>query len=93
MKDTHDEMDKKQLEIWLSKPLSERQKIAGDLIDFGKRLMTDAIRKQFPHFNELEVRIEFYKRAYGNEIKGIEMKKLIESTTNYYHQHKDSFVA
>jgi DNA replicative helicase MCM subunit Mcm2 (Cdc46/Mcm family) len=65
MKDTHDHISKKQLEIWLAKPIAERFDLAFSAIDEINRQTEWRIRKQNPSMSDPEVRIEFIRQNYA----------------------------
>lgn len=65
MKDTPDHIVKKQLEIWLAKPVAERFELAFSAIDEVNHQTELRIRQQDPLLSDSEVRIEFICQNYS----------------------------
>lgn len=67
MKDTPDHINKKQLEIWLAKPVSERFRIGFSAMDDIHKQIESRIMKQNPTFSAGELRAEFIRQLYKDE--------------------------
>jgi len=68
MKDTTEHISKKQLEIWLAKPIAERFQLAMSTIDEINMQTEARIRQQNPSISESELRIEFIRQNYKDVI-------------------------
>ncbi len=66
--DTHPEAEQVQIEIWRSWTPEKRIACAASLMVTVRQTVEQAIRAQHPEFSEAERRIEFLRRAYGEEI-------------------------
>ncbi len=56
MTDTPNHIAKKQLEIWLAKPVAERFRLGCEMIDEVNKQTEDRIRKQSPGISEGDMR-------------------------------------
>lgn len=68
MKDTPGHIQKKQLALWLAKPVSERFRIALDTIDEVNLQTETRIKQQNPDIADHEMRIEFILQNYKNDL-------------------------
>ena len=68
MNDTPDHIQKKQLTLWLAKPVSERFQIALDTIDEVNLQIETRIKQQTPNISDHEMRIEFILQNYRNDL-------------------------
>lgn len=68
MKDTSDHISKKQLEIWLAKPIAERFQLAMSTIDEINKQTETRIREQNPSISEGELRVEFIRQNYKDDL-------------------------
>ena len=84
MLDTKPNMQKKQLEIILSKTPGERFIIGAETIDFGRIITESNIKNNNPDILELELKIQILKRYYSTFYSDGEMEKIIKSLKNYY---------
>lgn len=62
MKDTSEDMEKKQREMIMSKSNEERFLMGLEMIDDGRQLMIAGIKMKNPDISEDEIRIEILKR-------------------------------
>lgn len=67
-RDTHPDAEKVQIRIWRSWTPEKRVESACRLLEFVRRRVDQAIRDQYPHASNDEVRIHFIRRAYGEEL-------------------------
>lgn len=66
--DTSAKAEEVQLAIWRSWTPQERIERACDLIEFVRRRVRSAIRERYPLISEPQARIQFLRRAYGDEL-------------------------
>lgn len=68
MQDTSEYIRKKQFEIIYAKPLKERVLMTFQLMENAINMANVRIQKQYPHFSEIDVRVqrvrEFYKDSF-----------------------------
>ena len=87
MTDTPEFIIDKQIEIYLSKPESERWRIGLGLIDAVYYSIKNQIIAENPHFTNGEVMAALFNRYYVNEFAPAELEKITQSILNY-HQGK-----
>ncbi len=68
MSDTPDHIKKKQREIWFSKPQEERMRLSLELIQEVNEQIDYRIRTQNPNFSEGEIRVEFIRQMYKDDL-------------------------
>jgi hypothetical protein len=68
MTDTPEHIRKKQNEIWLSKPVAERFALACSAIDEMNKQTEDRIKRQNPGISEGDMRAEFIRQMYKDEL-------------------------
>lgn len=78
MRDTPNEILKKQREILISKTPQERFKIGLDLIDFGRDTIRQSILFENPDISERELKRRVFKRCYANDFPELEMEKILK---------------
>lgn len=76
MNDTPDFIRKKQLEIVLSKPISERFQMGLEMIEFFIQQTRATIRRQHPDYTEAQVSFEFVRRVYPDVFGAEEMERI-----------------
>jgi hypothetical protein len=82
--DTTSETGMKQLEIMLSKSESERFRIGDGLNAFGRRVLENSIRQEYPGIPEIDLKIEVFKRCYGAFYSHDELDRITQSMRNYW---------
>ena len=89
MLDTTVEMVQKQREIFFSKTSNERFLIGAETIAFGRVMVESSIKQKEPEISELDLKINVFKRYYGNFFTNNELEKIINSMIYYYlHQEE-----
>lgn len=68
MNDTPDYIHKKQLEIILSKSMPERILMGLQMMDDARFIVLNSIRKDNPGITEADLKIEFIRRYYKNDL-------------------------
>jgi hypothetical protein len=68
MKDTSCHITKKQLEIWLAKPVAERFKLALSTIDEVNKQTEKRIKDANPNISEVDLRAEFIIQNYKHDL-------------------------
>lgn len=68
MKDTTDQILKKQFEIIYSKPLKERFLMTFDMIEFALKQAENNIRSQNPGISDIDLRIAVFNLFYKNDL-------------------------
>ena len=68
MNDTSIEARKKQFEVIFSKSKEERLLMGLQMMEDVRQMVMTGIRKQNPHFSEADLKIEFIKRYYKNDL-------------------------
>jgi hypothetical protein len=64
MDDTPEFIKQKQHEIIMAKSPAERLEMAFEMAEFGRKMVEDRIRRQYPDFNEAQVRAKFVREYY-----------------------------
>ncbi|HEU5291521.1 MAG TPA: hypothetical protein VFU05_12815 [Cyclobacteriaceae bacterium] len=77
MNDTPDYISKKQLEIWLAKPVAERFQLALSTIDEINKQTEARIKKQNPDISEGELRVEFIRLNYKDDLTPEYMQEVV----------------
>jgi hypothetical protein len=83
MADTSKEISIKQLEIYLLKSESERFRISDELIFFGRKVLESSILKEHPDISGIDLKIEVFKRCYGDFYSNDELSRIIISMRNF----------
>ena len=83
MTDSTPEILKKQLEIILSKSESERFRIGDELNTFGRKVLENSIRQEYPGISEIDLKIEVFKRIYTPFYSTYELDRIILSIRDY----------
>ena len=86
MTDTPDYIRKKQLEIWLSKPLAERFRLGFELIDAVNQQTLARIKRENPEFSEGELKAEFIRQMYKDELDTDYLKDVMEWVKKKYRE-------
>lgn len=68
MNDTSIEARKKQFEVIFSKSKEERLLMGLQMMEDVRQMVMTGIRKQNPHLSEADLKIEFIKRYYKNDL-------------------------
>ncbi len=82
MKDTLPEIKKLQLEIMLSKSISERFRIGDELNTFGRKVMENSILPEYPGISEIELKIIVFRRCYSTFNSPDELDKIVLALSN-----------
>ena len=83
MTDTSPEIEKIQLEIMLSKSESERFRIGDELNAFGRKVLENSIRREFPGISEIDLKIELFRRCYVSYFSQDEIDRIVLSMKTY----------
>jgi hypothetical protein len=89
MNDTPDHIRKKQREIWFSKPLEERMRLGLELIQEVNQQIEDRIRTQNPTFSEGQIRAEFVRQMYKDELSEEYLKDVTQWILEKYSQRSN----
>ena len=89
MNDTPDHIRKKQREIWFSKPLEERMRLGLELIQEVNQQIEDRIRTQNPTFSEGEIRAEFVRQMYKDELSAQYLEDVTQWILEKYSQRSN----
>ena len=89
MTDTPDYIRQKQREIWLAKPIEERMRLGLDLIQEVNEQIEDRIRTQNPNFTEGEIRAEFIRQMYKNDLSPEYLEAVTQWVIEKYRQRKN----
>lgn len=89
MNDTPDHIRKKQREIWFSKPLEERMRLGLELIQDVNQQIEDRIRTQNPTFSEGQIRAEFVRQMYKDELSEEYLKDVTQWILEKYSQRSN----
>lgn len=84
MTDTTRDITRIQLEIMLAKSESERFRIGDDLISFGRMVLENSIRQEFPAISENDLKAEVFKRCYSSFYSPVELQKILLSMKEYW---------
>jgi hypothetical protein len=86
MTDTPDHIRKKQHEIWMSKSLEERWMLACSAIDEVNAQTEYRIRKQNPGISEGDMRAEFIRQMYKDDLAPWYLEDVIKWVKEKYKQ-------
>jgi hypothetical protein len=86
MNDTPEHIRKKQVEIWLAKSVAERFQLGLEMIQEVNQQIEDRIRTQNPAFSEGEVRAEFIRQMYKDELPPEYLQDVIRWVLEKYRQ-------
>lgn len=86
MNDTPDHIRKKQLEIWLSKSVEERFKLGFELIDAVNQQLQDRIKEENPGMSEGELKAEFIRQMYKDDLDADYLKDVMEWVKQRYRE-------
>lgn len=86
--DTPDHIKKKQREIWFSKPQEERVRLGLELIQEVNTQIEDRIRAQHPGFSEGEIRVEFIRQMYKDDLSPEYLEDVSKWILEKYSSHK-----
>lgn len=89
MNDTPDHIRKKQREIWFSKPLEERMRLGLELIQEVNQQIEDRIRTQNPTFSEGQIRAEFVRQMYKDELSAEYLEDVTQWILEKYNQRSN----
>ncbi len=84
MTDTPDYISKKQLEIWLAKPVAERFRLACEAIDEVNAQTEQRIRNHHPGISEGDLRAEFIRQNYKDQLDPAYMEDIIKWVKEKY---------
>jgi hypothetical protein len=79
MMDTSIEILEKQREIIYSKSFDERFIIGVDAINFGRKMVEESIMQRNPEISAIGLKIEVFKRCYGNVYEPSEIDKITDA--------------
>lgn len=86
MNDTPEHIRKKQNEIWLAKSVAERFQLGLEMIQEVNQQIEDRISTQNPAFSEGEVRAEFIRQMYKDELPPEYLEDVIRWVLENYRQ-------
>ena len=89
MTDTPDHIRKKQNEIWLSKPVAERFALACSAIDEMNKQTEDRIRRQNPGISGGDMRAEFIRQMYKDDLAPAYLEDVIQWVKEKYKQKEE----
>jgi len=88
VKDTPDHIFQKQLEIWLAKPEPERFRLTLDAIDEVNAQTEQRIRTQHPGIADGDLRAEFIRENYQDELDPIYLESIMKWVREKYKAAK-----
>ena len=88
MKDTSEDMLRVQREIFTKKSITERVKIGCELIDFGRKIIEDRIRKSNPNITIADLNVEIFRQRYTHIFSPEILEAVALSMRNYFSQKK-----
>ncbi|MCS6973277.1 MAG: hypothetical protein N2044_05800 [Cyclobacteriaceae bacterium] len=86
MTDTPDHIRKKQMEIWLSKPVEERFRLGMEFINLVHRQMLSRLREQHPEYTEGELKAAFVYELYKDDLP----EDYLKDVMNWMRERHDS---
>jgi hypothetical protein len=86
MKDTLPYIKKLQLEIMLSKSISERFRIGDELNTFGRKVLENSILLEHPEISDVELKIKVFRRCYSTFYSPDELDKIVLALRNYWQR-------
>jgi len=88
--DTPEYIRQKQHEIWLAKPIEERMRLGLELIQEVNEQIEDRIRTQNPTFTEGEIRAEFIRQMYKDDLSPEYLEAVTQWVLEKYCQRKNA---
>jgi len=83
MNDTTTDGIRHQLSVFLSKTESERFRIGDELNEFGRSILIQSIREEYPLIHDSDLQIEIFHRIYSSYFSEDEMNRIILSLKEY----------
>jgi hypothetical protein len=77
MSDTPPHVEKLYREMLMSRSPAERLKMACDMFDTARALLTAGILREKPHLDPAALRAELFRRMYRSDFTEAELDKLI----------------
>ncbi|MBA2321211.1 MAG: hypothetical protein H0V89_08650 [Deltaproteobacteria bacterium] len=68
MKDTPDDVLARFEAMIMARPMEERVRMGGRMLQTSKHMVREALRQQYPDADEIELRRLFLRRFYGDEL-------------------------
>ena len=84
MNDTSAEARANQLQVILRKSKTERLTMAIQMMEDVREMVLEGIKKQNPGISESDLKIEFLKRYYQNDLSADDLQGAILSIRNRY---------
>lgn len=78
MIDTSPEIQKMQLDFFLSLSTEERVKRGIEMIDSMRKMVETSIRYQYPTFSEKEVKLAIFERYYRNDFSEETYQQIVQ---------------
>jgi len=82
MKDTSDEMYRKQFEIFSNLSIEERIAQGIEMINFGLTIVENSIKSKNPEITEKQLKIEKIKSLYSTDFDQAQLERIIEHFEN-----------
>lgn len=76
MTDTPINIQKKQIEIFLSKSPKERASLGLEMIQCGYDVLKHRIRSEYPEYSKQQIASEIFRQLYHNDFTKIELEKI-----------------
>lgn len=83
MNDTPEHVLQKQYEIISAKPLQERLKMAFDLTELSRLMISNSIRKKEPGITDIELKVKLFKTFYRFDFDQEELDKIAEQMKQF----------
>jgi hypothetical protein len=78
MNDTDPRMEKKMMEMMMSRTASERFEMGCSMFDFAKEIVVSSIKQKNPGISRQELRKEIFLRFYGDDFSPEQREKIID---------------
>lgn len=90
MTDTPLNIQKKQIEIFLSKSPKERATLGMEMIQFGYDVLKHRIHSEHPGYSKHQIASEIFRQLYHNDFTKIELERIgsafIKNTPSFQSQ-------
>jgi 6-pyruvoyl-tetrahydropterin synthase len=90
MDDTPEFIKQKQHEIIMAKSAAERLDMAFEMAEFGRLMVRDRVRRQFPDLSEAEIQAKFIREYYYDRFSEEEFQRIDAHMLKYYQPEQST---
>ncbi len=83
MNDTPEHIRRKQFEIYMAKPLSERIKGVFEMTELSRSIIRNQIKLKNPDISEIDLKIELFKTFYRSDFDKITLDEIADQMRKF----------